>query len=198
MKKFAKMKVLLPVTAILLIMGWIAAVDAGENARPFQLSLFSPVAIVPENWSIHGVRINLLYCVNKDMLGLDIGVVNRVNGNLRGYEYGLLFNYLEGNLGGYQTSFLVNVSRGNINGGQEGLVNVTKGDVSGFQFGVYNGTKNLEGVQIGGFNQAEVVKGFQLGICNITGVLDGLQVGLINVATQKKILKFLPIINAAW
>ena len=42
-----------------------------------QLALFNPVQIFPEENSITGVRLNLLYGSNASVTGLDVGVVNR-------------------------------------------------------------------------------------------------------------------------
>ncbi|MCP4651344.1 MAG: hypothetical protein GY853_14850 [PVC group bacterium] len=54
----------------LLLSGLLLSVSsiamAGENAMPFQLSLVTPVSILDETQSVHGLRINLIYGSNEN------------------------------------------------------------------------------------------------------------------------------------
>jgi hypothetical protein len=44
--------------------------------KPIQLALFNPVQIAPEESSIIGVRLSLLYGKNANMNGLQLGLIN--------------------------------------------------------------------------------------------------------------------------
>ena len=56
-----------------------SASSAGQTQdviRPIQLALVPPVQLVPEDESIQGVRLNLIYCRNKNVSGVDIGLAH--------------------------------------------------------------------------------------------------------------------------
>jgi hypothetical protein len=136
-----------------------------EDAKPINLSLFTPVQIVPTEASIHGFRFSLLYGVNREMHGFDLGLVNRATGSVVGFQWGVV-NWGESTLKGIQLS-AVNYLEGEGLGAQVGFVNVEKA-ATGFQWGFVN--------------YAPRMTGFQLGLVNVTDNLDGLQIGLVNVA----------------
>jgi len=174
---------------------------AVENT-PFQLSLVNPIQIFPEETSVQGLRINLIYGVNKDVNGIDIGPVNRTTGTTKGLQLGAFpfggVNMTE-NLAGLQF------------GGFFGGVNIASGEVTGLQIsGIYagiNNAGNLNGVQIagilGGINRAENLRGIQISgfllginlakdtkglqittLYNQAESMHGLQLGLVNVCKQ--------------
>jgi hypothetical protein len=121
--------------------------------KPFQLSLFNPIQIVPENESINGVRLNLIYTKNVNVSGLDWGLVNVTTGKQVGVQWGG-----------------VNKTDGGFKGWQSGLVNISKGDFTGLQtswVNYHNGYFN--GLQFSIVNYAETLKGLQLGLINIIG-----------------------------
>ncbi len=89
------------------------AVEAQSDIQPFQFAIWDPVRIFDSEKSIHGVRLNLIYGVNQDMFGVDLGFVNRVKGKTKELRYGF-----------------VNITEGNFNGWQDGNVYVTKGRFS--------------------------------------------------------------------
>ena len=55
-----------------------------DDTKPINLSLFDPVQIFDADTSIKGFRLNLIYGVNQDMTGLDIGLGNHAKGNMSG------------------------------------------------------------------------------------------------------------------
>jgi len=152
--------------------------DVGADEKPVQLALFDPAQVFPNDTSVRGVRLNLLYGYNQDMVGLDLGLVNRTAGVTKGLQHG--------GVGLVESDFV---------GWQDNFVNVTKGSFQGLQSGAFNSVGSGEGVQFGVLNVADHVHGLQLGLLNVTNTLEGLQIGLLNVASGKESLPVLPIVN---
>ena len=137
-----------PLCLVLLLSVNLAAQD-----NPFQLSLFNPIQIVPENESVSGIRLNLIYTKNVNVTGFDWGLVNVTTGKQLGVQWGGV-NITDGGFTGWQGGF-VNVSYGNFVGLQSGFVN-------------YHGSY-FNGLQISLVNYTETLKGLQLGLINIIG-----------------------------
>jgi hypothetical protein len=142
----------------------VAALTAAQD-NPIQLSLFNPVQIVPENESVSGLRLNLIYTKNVDVTGLDWGLVNKTTGKQLGVQWGF-----------------VNLTDGGFSGWQSGAVNVTNGGSVGLQTGLVN-------YHMGHFN------GLQFSIVNYSATLKGLQLGLINIIGKGGFLPVFPIFN---
>ena len=80
-----------------------------------QLSLFNPIQIFPENTTIGGIRINLIYGKNAAVSGIDFGLVNMTSSGLsQGWQFGGV-GYNEGDFLGFQNS-IVNYTKGNSEG----------------------------------------------------------------------------------
>ena len=47
--------------------------------NPFQIALVTPVQLVPEDDSVSGIRLNLIYGRNTTITGLDLGLINHDN-----------------------------------------------------------------------------------------------------------------------
>jgi len=133
--------------------------------NPFQLSLFDPIQIVPNNESISGIRLNLIYTKNVNVTGFDMGLVNVTTGKQLGVQWGG-----------------VNVTEGGFTGWQSAIVNMSKGDFVGLQTSWVN--------YHGGY-----FKGLQFSIVNYTETLKGLQIGLINIIGKGGFLPVFPIFN---
>ncbi|MFI5236717.1 MAG: LA_2272 family surface repeat-containing protein [Ignavibacteriales bacterium] len=118
--------------------------------NPFQLSLFNPVQIVPENESVSGIRLNLIYTKNVNVSGFDLGLVNVTTGKQLGVQWGGV-NLTDGGFSGWQSGF-VNVSKANFTGLQTSWVNYHDGHFNGLQFSIVNYTETLEGLQLGLIN----------------------------------------------
>ena len=128
----------------------ISAQVQAEN-RPIQLALVTPIQLFPEDYSITGVRLNLLYGRNVSVSGLDIGLVNHTTtGTFKGLQYGL-----------------VGLADSNFLGWQDCVVNVTSGRCEGLQYGLVNYARNMSGLQLGLVNYAKSMKGLQIGLVNI-------------------------------
>ena len=136
----------------LLILSLIIMSAANLHAQdnPFQLSLFDPIQIVPNNKSISGIRLNLIYTKNVNVTGFDMGLVNVTTGKQLGVQWGGV-NITDGGFTGWQSAF-VNISRGNFVGLQTSWVNYHGGHFNGLQFSIVNYAATLEGLQLGLIN----------------------------------------------
>lgn len=136
-----------------------------SQGNPIQLALFNPIQIVPENESVSGLRLNLIYTKNANVTGLDLGLVNETTGKQLGVQWGF-----------------VNLTDGGFSGWQAGSVNITKGSSVGLQTGWVNYHES-------NFN------GLQISIVNYSATLKGLQIGLINIIGKGGFLPVFPIFN---
>jgi hypothetical protein len=135
------------------------------QSKPINIALFNPVQIFPEDNSIAGLRINLIYGKNVSMVGLDWGLANHIGtGGFTGLQWGL-----------------ANICDGNFVGVQGGLLNLSN--------------KNVEGFQYGWYNTGDYVSGFQLGLVNSAGSMKGLQIGIINIIKTGGQFPVFPIVN---
>ena len=151
-----------------------------QQERPFQLALFNPVQIRPEDDGITILRLSLLYGKNTYVKGLDLGLVNHTtSGTTKGWQLGVV-GYNEGEFVGWQDNY----------------VNVTEGRFLGLQSGIFNSAAGGEGVQLGGVNVSGArFSGLQFSFVNIADDLYGIQLGLVNIIKSKESLPFLPIVN---
>lgn len=180
-------KVCLGMTALLL--AFSMQVSAGQCNKktqrrcytPAQVSVINPIQTTPSHCDVCGVRANILYGKNRNVSGLDIGLVNHVTGDMKGVEIGIV-NNVEGDVYGVQSG-VVNCSNC-MTGYQEALINVNQRKATGFQRGFYNCTCDMNGVQYG--------------LINFTRNLNGAQVGLINIQKSRKHFRIIPFINIAY
>jgi hypothetical protein len=143
----------------------LTAAPVFAQNRPIQLALVTPIQIFPENYSISGIRLNLLYGSNVSVKGLDVGLVNHTTtGKFKGLQYGL-----------------VGLSDSDFAGWQDCFVNITN--------------KKFEGFQSGWVNYADNMNGFQLGLVNYAKKAKGLQIGLVNIIRQGGQFPVFPIVN---
>jgi hypothetical protein len=133
--------------------------------KPIQLSLFSPIQIVPPDQAVAGVRLSLLYGENTYVSGLDWGLVSHsTSGMSKGVQFGL-----------------VGIVDEDFTGWQNTAVNITKRNFEGFQWGIVN--------------YAGHASGFQLGIVNYAVTMKGLQIGIVNIIKQGGQFPVFPIVN---
>lgn len=176
MRKFATFLIVL----IILAGPFMAdSARAQQEDLPFQLALFNPAQVRPEDTSIFLLRFNLIYGKNVSVKGLDIGIANHCTGGIsKGLQWGIV-GFIEGDFIGWQDQF----------------VNIVGGTFTGLQSGFYNDLDNGEAFQLGVINRARSVSGFQLGLVNYTEGMYGLQIGLINFIQDKDKFPVLPIVN---
>jgi len=142
MKKSTILSVIIPLISLFCLTGSLKAQE-----KPIQLALFNPVQIFPENTSIAGLRISLIYGKNASVTGLDWGLVNSTTGIQKGVQFGMV-NLTDGGFSGWQQGF-VNVTKGNSLGLQSGGVSFHQGHFNGLQFSIVNYAATLEGIQVG-------------------------------------------------
>ena len=154
--------------------------NAGHAEEPFQVSVWTPLAIRPENVGITVFRLNLIYGRNVYIKGLDVGIANHCTGGVsKAWQTGL-----------------VSVCEGDFIGWQDGwAVNYTAGKFLGYQSGFFNDAEDIEGVQMGIINRAGSMSGLQLGFVNWCDSMYGLQIGLANYIASKETLPFFVFVN---
>lgn len=128
----------------------LSSVFITAQDKPFQLSLFDPIQIIPNNESVSGIRLNLIYTKNVNVTGFDMGLVNLTTGKQLGVQWGGV-NVTDGGFTGWQSA-LVNISKSNFTGLQSSWVNYHGGHFNGLQISIVNYTETLEGLQIGLIN----------------------------------------------
>ncbi|HON55602.1 MAG TPA: hypothetical protein PLM75_00575 [bacterium] len=153
----------------LLLLSLTVAQLCASDITPFSLNLWEGVQLPggPQS-SVRGLRINLLYGVNKDVTGFDWGwfvPFNFTTGNFKGFGIGIL-NNVKGNAVGVQWG-VVNKVDSDFKGWQNGWVNIVKGQAVGFQSGLINYTNNMRGLQLATINYVNQLYGLQIGIINI-------------------------------
>jgi hypothetical protein len=168
---------------ILSISALASAQEAGATdyrEEPFQLALWSPVAIRSDDVGITIFRLNVLYGRNVSIKGLDLGIVNHCTGGVsKAWQIGLL-NSCQGDFIGWQDGWVVNYCEGKF---------------IGFQSGIYNDAVEAEAFQMGIINKAGKMSGFQLGFVNWCESMYGLQIGLANYIASKETLPFFVFVN---
>jgi hypothetical protein len=156
-----------------------AATPLAAQEKPIQLSLFTPVQIVPETEGVSALRLNLIYSVNRSVKYLDWGLVNVTSG---------------GPSAGVQWA-LVAINKGSFTGWQAAGASITQGRFKGLQSGWFTSAKRGEGVQWGLVNTAEYWNGLQFGFVNWAQRLHGVQIGLINIIKTGGQFPFFPLVN---
>ncbi len=156
-----------------------AALPVAAQEQPVQLSLFTPIQIVPESQGVSAIRLNLIYSANKSVKYFDWGLVNVTTG---------------GASAGVQWA-LVSINKGSFSGWQASAAAITGGQFKGLQSGWFTSAKQGEGVQWGLVNTAEYWNGLQFGFVNYAQRLHGVQIGLINIIKSGGQFPFFPIVN---
>jgi len=183
---------------IVSLVAGIGSAVAGEDSGPVQLAFFTPYQLLPEDKDVSALRLNMFYSKNRDLKGLDIGCgLNRLEGDMTGLS-GSFVNIIEGDVVGWQSAGFAKVG-GSLKGLQSGIVTWAEHDVGGVQWGALNFCRGeIHGLQIGLVNKSESVRGLQFGLLNMTVYLKGVQIGVLNVATGKRMMKYLPLVNASF
>ncbi|HTJ79170.1 MAG TPA: hypothetical protein VL357_09255 [Rariglobus sp.] len=195
----------LKILSVFILAGTAALTSRADDAR-FQASLWAPDhQLVPATDSVSGFRLEI-YGENKNMTGLEIGLVNVTTGDFTGFT-GLLptiYNRVDGITKGVQFG-VVNKTKGEVTGWQNGWINFPESKVTGLQNGIVNwngkGTVDLSGVQFGFVNASKHVTGLQIGLVNYAQTLKGVQIGLWNQVDSRNwdefhpLPKVFPIIN---
>ena len=175
-----------------------AEADPAHGFFPVGLYLLPNIGFPKENWDVGPVRINVVSGRNRDVYGIDVGLVgNMVAEEFTGVQAAGLFNRIDHSDGALQLAGVLNRVEGGFTGLQASAVNAVDGDLEGLQIGLYNRASVLDGMQIGFANIVDSGSGLQLGIVNSARELDGLQIGLVNVIRDSTV-PFFPIVNFAF
>ena len=210
-----------------------------------QVSLASPLHLPSKYREVTAFRWNIFYgrslavtgfdlglvnltAESGNMVGLELGLYNYVDGAMEGVQLGLFGNYAYKNSYGVQLSTIMNwnVSMftgaqaslfnydSELDGAQLGFLNWCYGAVEGAQFGIVNVARNdFTGFALGAINYCEGgLHGAQVGLLNmISGSSYGFQLGLLNAAEEHTgvqigllnlntaaLMPILPLVNASF
>lgn len=150
-----------------------------SQKNPIQLSLFTPIQIVPQSKGVSVVRLNLIYSVNQSVQYVDLGLVNVTNG---GFSQGIQWA-------------AVALNKGAFTGWQSGFAAVTQGRFKGLQTGVFSMAREGQGFQWSGVNMSDNWSGLQLAVVNYAKRTSGVQVGLVNIIKEGGQFPIFPIVN---
>ncbi len=104
----------LVVLALAVCTCFAASPSFAAGGKPIQLALFAPAQLVPEGESVSGLRLNVIYGVNQDVQGLDLGLINHVRGTGFSWQWGGV-GFVEGNFTGFQDN-VINITKGEFTG----------------------------------------------------------------------------------
>lgn len=180
--------------------------EAKAFVSPIGISLFPPIELPPPDFTVTGVRVNLLWGNHHNVYGFDFGtLVNQTLQNVGGLQIAGGVNYNNGNatIIGLQASAISNVNLQHLSviGLQVSGVNSNQGEASiyGIQAGLLNLSAHTKmvGLQVGLYNKANEVYGFQIGVVNSAGNLHGIQIGLLNF-NDRGLFAIVPILNVGF
>jgi hypothetical protein len=152
------MKKILAVCSLVVISHFASA------ERAFQLSLTPDIAIVPRGETVKGLSLNIWG--ENEVQGVNLGLINGMVGESKGFSYSLLGTYAESYRGVLWGGFFAHTS-GDVVGWQSAMVNISSGTIVGLQSGLLNFAKDAKGVQLGLVNYTENLHGVQIGLANI-------------------------------
>lgn len=149
---------------------------------PLQVSIWHPAQMVPDDWNIYGLRLNLLYGKNKNVWGFDLGFANTTENKVRGIQAGLING--PGDFGGIGLGGINSTRR--VNGLQGGVFSVAEERLNGIQLSVvFNESPVVRGLQLNApvfGNFAEDVVGAQISAgltCNQAETVRGIQASIV-------------------
>ena len=175
-------------------------VERSWKWSPLGVGIAAPIQLPFTDTDIYGLRFGGLLGVNRNVYGIDAGLVEVSGGEFCGIQLGGLLNY-NVTLEGVQLGGLLNWQTSNFAGVQiGGLANIVKEDGVGFSVGGLNLMNRFVGVELGGVNLAEECVGLQLGIFNGANKLSGVQIGLLNLVCTDPLFNIpvMPVVNASF
>jgi hypothetical protein len=176
---------------------------AQAGVSPLGIAIIPPVELPPQDFTVVGARLSVIYGENYNMYGVDLGAIGNITDqNFVGIGVAGGFNYNKGEstILGLQVAGLanINVNKATIIGAQVAAFNSNQAESSlvGLDLGLVNYAPftHIVGVQAGLYNRAHVVSGFQIGLINIADNLQGIQIGLANINHQG-LFAFSPFLN---
>lgn len=171
---------------------------------PLSVGIVPPIQFPPEDFSITGARLSLLWGQHRDVYGIDVGLLGNItNQDFVGLGVAGGFNATYGTtkILGLQLAGIgnFNTSKTSVYGLQVALFtnyNSAESEIYGLQLSAVNMSEftTITGAQVGVYNRAKVVRGFQIGLVNVASSLYGVQIGLVNFNGGGP-FKISPIIN---
>ncbi|OYZ13473.1 MAG: hypothetical protein B7Y39_17620 [Bdellovibrio sp. 28-41-41] len=174
---------------------------------PLSLNLVPPLQFPPDDFSVTGARVSILWGQHRDMYGVDLGVIGNITDQtFTGIGVSGLFNYTKGETKalGLQFAGLTNINTGktgiyglqaalglNLNAGESRLVGV------GLAVANLTPFTDVYGLQVGIYNKAREVYGLQIGLVNSATNLHGVQIGLLNF-NDKGLFAVAPFLNVGF
>jgi hypothetical protein len=116
-------------TALALLLSLLVPAAAQADG-PISLGVVPPVQMVPEDQSVTALRISLLYGRHADLTGLDLSLIGRNTGDVRGVAFAGA-SLVDGDFTGWQNGWLAAVTRGNLQGLQWAVYNRSGSGSSG-------------------------------------------------------------------
>ncbi|MFC1499327.1 hypothetical protein ACFLS1_12770 [Verrucomicrobiota bacterium] len=177
---------------------------ANKNTA-FELSIWPNMQLCSTNTGVRGLRISLMGW-NRDLSGLDIGLINFVTDDVAGLQVGGFINSVGRDMKGVQAAyglvnmtgkdviglqvaFAANGAEGNVRGVQvASLMNISKGDVTGVQCSGFSGFMGATFFAFIGYNRANDLKGLQVTMAyNEARNANGVQTSIFYNAAKKEI-----------
>ena len=158
---------------------------------PVSVTVFPPIQFPADNYTITGGRFSILWGRQRDLYGLDVGVLGNITDEtFVGIGISGLLNLTGGTttILGLQLAGLANINtnKTQIYGLQATLginSNTASSSIVGLQIAPIANLSpymNIYGIQAGIYNRALSVYGFQIGVVNVVKNLHGIQIGLLN------------------
>ena len=114
-----------------------------------------------------------------------INILGGINGGVKGFELGGVFNLNSGDVTGFQLSGGANYTHENSKGCIiSGGVNYTEKDQVGVEFAPINIVLENSAVQFGAINYSGSLTGLQCAPINYTGLVNGVQIGVVNITNK--------------
>ncbi len=175
---------------------------AHAAVSPVSITLVPPLQFPAQDFAITGARISLLFGHQRNMYGLDLGVIGNITDqDFSGIGISGIFNATHGTTHGIQLAGLANynTNKTTIVGLQAAIganINTAAAEVYGLQLAAANicDHTDINGFQVGIINRAQTVRGLQIGLINTVNSLHGVQIGLVNF-NHTGMFSVSPIIN---
>lgn len=174
---------------------------------PLSINIVPPVQFPPDDFSVTGARMSVLWGQHRDMYGIDLGLLGNITDQtFTGVGISGIFNYTKGDTTavGLQFAGLTNINTGktgiyglqasvglNFNAGESRLIGL------GIAAANYTPFTDVYGVQVGVYNKARDVYGLQIGLVNSATNLHGIQIGLLNF-NDKGLFAVAPFLNVGF
>lgn len=181
---------------------------AHAAVSPLALDIIPPVQFPPQDFSVTGLRASALWGDQRDVYGLDLGLIGNVTQQgFVGIGVSGIFNLTHGTTTaiGLQAAGVANIntSKTQVYGVQLALVtnyNSAESRVVGLQAALLANISpftDIYGIQTGLYNRAKDVHGLQIGLVNVAESLHGVQIGLVNF-NHKGLFAVSPFLNVGF